>query len=106
MAERTGLTGEAFDQLVQRVIARADEVPGSIARLALAAKAAGVPTLSHDDETPATREEFRKLGVAIAEFPINEETAIAAAAAGDFIVFGAPTWCVAAATPAGPGHRT
>jgi len=90
MAERTGLTGEAFDQLVQRVIARADEVPGSIARLALAAKAAGVPTLSHDDETPLMREEFRKLGVAIAEFPINEETAIAAAAAGDFIVFGAP----------------
>ncbi|MDB5502481.1 MAG: alpha-D-ribose 1-methylphosphonate 5-triphosphate diphosphatase [Tardiphaga sp.] len=90
MAERTGLTGEAFDQLVQRVISRADEVPGSIARLALAAKAAGVPTLSHDDETPAMRSEFRQLGVAIAEFPINEETAIAAAAAGDFIVFGAP----------------
>jgi len=90
MAERTGLTGEEFDQLVQRVMSRADEVPGSIARLALAANAAGVPTLSHDDETPAMRDDFRKLGVAIAEFPINEETAIAAAAAGDFIVFGAP----------------
>ncbi|MET0723048.1 MAG: alpha-D-ribose 1-methylphosphonate 5-triphosphate diphosphatase, partial [Tardiphaga sp.] len=90
MAERTGLTGEEFDQLVQRVMSRADEVPRSIARLALAAKAAGVPTLSHDDETPAMRDDFRKLGVAIAEFPINEETAIAAAAAGDFIVFGAP----------------
>ncbi|MBC7580440.1 MAG: alpha-D-ribose 1-methylphosphonate 5-triphosphate diphosphatase [Tardiphaga sp.] len=90
MAERTGLTGEAFDLLVQRVISRADEVPSSIARLALAARAAGVPTLSHDDETPAMRADFRKLGVAIAEFPINEETAIAAAAAGDFIVFGAP----------------
>lgn len=90
MAERTGLTDEAFDQLVQRTISRADEVPGSIERLALAARAAGVPTLSHDDETPAMRAEFRKLGVSIAEFPINEETAIAAAAAGDFIVFGAP----------------
>lgn len=90
MAERTGLTGEAFDQLVQRVVSRAGEVPGSIARLADAARAAGVPTLSHDDETPAMRADFRKLGVDIAEFPINEETARAAAAAGDFIVFGAP----------------
>jgi alpha-D-ribose 1-methylphosphonate 5-triphosphate diphosphatase len=36
------------------------------------------------------RNDFRKLGVNIAEFPINEETAKAAAAAGDFIVFGAP----------------
>ncbi|MDB5652915.1 MAG: alpha-D-ribose 1-methylphosphonate 5-triphosphate diphosphatase [Tardiphaga sp.] len=90
MAERTGLTGEAFDQLVQRTMARADEVPASIARLALAARAAGVPTLSHDDMTPLMRSDFRALGVAIAEFPINEQTAIAAAAAGDFIVFGAP----------------
>jgi alpha-D-ribose 1-methylphosphonate 5-triphosphate diphosphatase len=90
MAERTGLTNEAFDALVQRMIARAGEVPGSIARLALAAQTAGVPTLSHDDENPLMREEFRKLGVGIAEFPINEETAIAAATAGDFIVFGAP----------------
>lgn len=90
MAERTGLTGEAFDQLAQRVVSRAGEVPGSIARLAAAARAAGVRTLSHDDETPAMRADFRKLGVDIAEFPINEETARAAAAAGDFIVFGAP----------------
>lgn len=90
MAERTGLSGEAFDHLVQRVVSRAGEVAGSVARLAHAARAAGVPTLSHDDETPAMREDFRKLGVNVAEFPINEETAIAAAAAGDFIVFGAP----------------
>ena len=90
MAERTGLSDEAFDQLVQRMVSRADEVPASIARLALAARAAGVPTLSHDDATPLMRDGFRKLGVTIAEFPINEETAIAAAAAGDFIVFGAP----------------
>src|SRR5580700_1786308 len=46
--------------------------------------------LSHDDNSPAMREAFRSLGVAIAEFPVNEETARAAAAAGDAIVFGAP----------------
>lgn len=90
MAERTGLSFEAFDQLVERTISRADQVPGSIARLAHAARAAGVATLSHDDETPAMRNDFRNLGVTIAEFPINVETATAAAAAGDFIVFGAP----------------
>lgn len=90
MVERTGLSGAAFDQLVESVVARADEVPASIARLAQAARTANVPTLSHDDETPAMREGFRAHGVAIAEFPINEETAVAAAAAGDFIVFGAP----------------
>lgn len=90
MAERTGLSHADFDLLVDRVISRADEVPASIARLAHAARAAGVPTLSHDDETPAMRADFRALGVAIAEFPINEETAMAAAGAGDFIVFGAP----------------
>ncbi|MDB5564003.1 MAG: Metaldependent hydrolase involved in phosphonate metabolism [Tardiphaga sp.] len=90
MVERTGLSGEAFDHLVESVMSRADEVPASIARLAHAARIAGVPTLSHDDESPAMRSDFRALGVAIAEFPINEETAKAAAAAGDFIVFGAP----------------
>jgi alpha-D-ribose 1-methylphosphonate 5-triphosphate diphosphatase len=90
MAERTGLSFEAFDLLVERTISRADQVPASIARLAHAARAASVATLSHDDETPAMRNDFRNLGVTIAEFPINVETAKAAAAAGDFIVFGAP----------------
>lgn len=90
MAERTGLSLEAFDRLVERTISRAHQVPGSIARLAQAAGTAGVATLSHDDDTPAMRNDFRDLGVTIAEFPINVETAMAAAAAGDFIVFGAP----------------
>jgi alpha-D-ribose 1-methylphosphonate 5-triphosphate diphosphatase len=90
MVERSGLTSAEFDLLVARVLARADAVPASIARLATAANAAKVPTLSHDDMTPAMRADFRALGVHIAEFPINEETAVAAAAAGDFIVYGAP----------------
>jgi alpha-D-ribose 1-methylphosphonate 5-triphosphate diphosphatase len=38
MVERTGLGNEAFDELVQRVVARADEVPASIARLAGSAR--------------------------------------------------------------------
>ena len=90
MVERTGLPAEEFDRLVQRVISRADEVPASVARLAAAARAAEVRMLSHDDATPAMRQEFRELGVGIAEFPINEETARAAASHGDAIVYGAP----------------
>jgi alpha-D-ribose 1-methylphosphonate 5-triphosphate diphosphatase len=90
MVERTGLSNDAFDALVDRVVRRADEVPASIARLAEAARNADVRMLSHDDDIPDMREAFRGMGVTIAEFPVNEETARAAAAAGDAIVFGAP----------------
>jgi alpha-D-ribose 1-methylphosphonate 5-triphosphate diphosphatase len=90
MVERTGLSNEAFDSLVERVVSRAHDVPASIARLAQAARIAGVRMLSHDDDSPTMREAFRSQGVSIAEFPVNEETAREAAEAGDFIVFGAP----------------
>jgi alpha-D-ribose 1-methylphosphonate 5-triphosphate diphosphatase len=90
MIDRCGISNEEFESLVARIVSRADEVPASIARLAEAARGADVRMLSHDDDSPATREAFRAMGVRIAEFPINEETARAAAAAGDAIVFGAP----------------
>lgn len=90
MVERSGLSGDDFDLLVERVLTRADAVPASIARLAAIANDHRVPLLSHDDATPQQRAEFRDLGVRLAEFPINEETARAANDAGDFIVFGAP----------------
>jgi alpha-D-ribose 1-methylphosphonate 5-triphosphate diphosphatase len=90
MVERTGLSGEAFDHLVDRIVSRAGDVPGSVARLAAIAREAGVRMLSHDDDSPAMRQAFRAQGVEIAEFPVNEETAREAAAAGDAIVFGAP----------------
>jgi alpha-D-ribose 1-methylphosphonate 5-triphosphate diphosphatase len=90
MVERTGLSSEEFDSLVERVVSRAHEVPASIARLAQAARGASVRMLSHDDKSPAMRQAFRAQGVGIAEFPVNEETAREAAEAGDFIVFGAP----------------
>lgn len=90
MVDRSGLNETGFDALVERVVARAHDVPPSIARLAVAARNAGVRMLSHDDETPQMRQSFRAQGVQISEFPINEETARAAAAYGDAIVFGAP----------------
>ena len=90
MIERTGLSDDAFERLLENVLSRGDEVPGSIARLAATARDAGVRMLSHDDKTPAERQAFRALGAAIAEFPVNEETAREAAAGGDAIVYGAP----------------
>jgi alpha-D-ribose 1-methylphosphonate 5-triphosphate diphosphatase len=90
MVERTGLSHADFMTLVGNVASRQDEVAGSTERLAAAALAAGIPTLSHDDMTPQMRSWYRSLGVTVAEFPINEATAREAAAHGEAIVFGAP----------------
>lgn len=90
MVERSGLSPEGFAALVESVYARKDEVAASIGRLAAAARAQGVPMLSHDDMTPEMRRWYRGLGVAVAEFPIDEVTAREAAAHGEAIVFGAP----------------
>jgi alpha-D-ribose 1-methylphosphonate 5-triphosphate diphosphatase len=90
MVERTGLSQEAFDALVTRILARSDEVPASIEGLAKTAREAGIRMLSHDDTSPAMRKRFRAQGVGIAEFPVNEETAREAVDGGDDIVFGAP----------------
>jgi alpha-D-ribose 1-methylphosphonate 5-triphosphate diphosphatase len=90
MVERTGLSDDAFGRLVERVASRDHEVPGSIARPAGTAREAGIRMLSHDDDSPTMRKAYRAQGVAIAEFPVNEETAREAADGGDFIVLGAP----------------
>jgi alpha-D-ribose 1-methylphosphonate 5-triphosphate diphosphatase len=90
MVERSGLSADDFAALVERVYARKDEVAASVTRLAAAARARGVPMLSHDDMTPQMRRWYRGLAVAVAEFPIDEITAREAAAHGEAIVFGAP----------------
>src|SRR5258707_8380796 len=90
VVERCGISNQEFDRLVESVVCRAHDVPASIARLAQAARSTDVRMLSHDDASPAMRKSFRAQGVAIAEFPVNQETARAAAETGDFIVFGAP----------------
>jgi len=90
MAERAGLTRDAFQELILRVARRADEVPGSIGRLAAAATASGIPLLSHDDASPKERRRYRSMGCRLAEFPTTIDTAREAASAGDDIVLGAP----------------
>jgi alpha-D-ribose 1-methylphosphonate 5-triphosphate diphosphatase len=90
MTKRSGISHDAFHELVSRIARRADEVPGSIARLSAAANAHGVPLLSHDDVSPEQRRWYRSLGCRLAEFPTTIETAQEAASAGDHIVLGAP----------------
>lgn len=88
--QRTGLDIESLKALANRVAARADEVPGSIARLAAAAEAAGVPMASHDDTTPELRQWYQALACDISEFPKNRETAQTARTLGNAVIFGSP----------------
>ncbi|MDK9696239.1 MAG: alpha-D-ribose 1-methylphosphonate 5-triphosphate diphosphatase [Siculibacillus sp.] len=90
MVERSGLDRDDFRRLVDVVHSRRDEVPASIECLAAAARVAGIAMLSHDDASPTMRRWFRDLGVAVAEFPVDEATAAEAVAAGEATVFGAP----------------
>lgn len=89
-ADRAGMKAEAFIALAERVAARRPEVPAAQARLADAARAAGIPMLSHDDASPAMRAEFRALGATICEFPMAEAVAEDARAHGEHVVMGAP----------------
>ncbi|WP_270938932.1 alpha-D-ribose 1-methylphosphonate 5-triphosphate diphosphatase, partial [Falsiroseomonas oryzae] len=89
-AGRAGLPPERFVALAERAWERRPEVPAARDRLASAARAAGIPMLSHDDDTPETRAGFRALGATICEFPVTEAVAEAARAAGDHVVMGAP----------------
>ena len=88
--ERTGLDPAAFAVLLLSVGERAGEVEGANARLAEAARRAGLPMASRDDETPEMRAAFRELGSSICEFPKTTATAAAARACSEASVLGAP----------------
>lgn len=90
MATRAGLSRAEFIALVERLRGLGDEVGKSIKRIAARAVAESVPLLSHDDASVEQRTSFRALGCRLCEFPMNIETARAAAGAGDAIVLGAP----------------
>lgn len=88
--ERSGLDAASFTALVEQVAARADAVPAALERLAAAARRAGLPLLSHDDDSPERRRHYHRLGCTIAEFPETAATARAARALGNPVVLGAP----------------
>lgn len=89
-SERAGMKLDAFTALAERVAARADAVPDGLERIATAARAAGIPLASHDDDSIDCRDAFRTRGARICEFPIAEEVGRAARDAGDFVVMGSP----------------
>ena len=89
-AARSGLTVPEYAERMARVWERRSGVPASIERLGAAARALGVPMLSHDDTRTVTRDWYRERGATIAEFPMHESVARRAREAGDGIVFGAP----------------
>lgn len=90
MAERSGISREAYMDLLDRVWAAREAVPGAIESLAASARANGNVLLAHDEETPAERARFRALGAVASEFPMTQETAQAARDAGEDVILGAP----------------
>ena len=89
-AGRAGMKADAFMAMAQQVYARRDEIPAARTRLAEAAANADIPMLSHDDDSIERRALFRAHGARICEFPITEEVAADARAAGEAVVMGAP----------------
>jgi alpha-D-ribose 1-methylphosphonate 5-triphosphate diphosphatase len=89
LAERSGVSVAEFARLIEVASRRADKVPGAIARLAVHARARGIPLLSHDDEAPEVRRWYHEMGCRICEFPVDVATASAARECGDDIVLGA-----------------
>lgn len=89
-AKRSGMAEADYVDLLARVWDRRPEVPGLIARMAAKARDRGVPMLSHDDSQTETRSYYRGHGATVAEFPMHERVFLAARAAGDHIVLGAP----------------
>lgn len=87
---RGPMSSGEFTALAMRVAGRGSEIPAARDRIAEAARAAGIPLASHDDDTVAARTEFRSLGARICEFPMAEEVGIAAREAGDWVVMGSP----------------
>jgi alpha-D-ribose 1-methylphosphonate 5-triphosphate diphosphatase len=89
-SERAMMGVAEFRALAERALAQDAAVPGAAGRLAAAARAAGLPMASHDDDTIATRVRFRALGAHICEFPMAEDVGIAARGAGEAVVMGCP----------------
>jgi alpha-D-ribose 1-methylphosphonate 5-triphosphate diphosphatase len=89
-----GIGGERVTQVAERKLQRktAEQacVQRTVERLAEVARGARVPMASHDDDSAEHVAWAGKLGVSIAEFPVNLEALSAARDAGMHTVMGAP----------------
>jgi alpha-D-ribose 1-methylphosphonate 5-triphosphate diphosphatase len=88
--ERTGLDPQALKDMLDRVWMQRDSVAAAVARIAQAARNAGVPLASHDDESPEMRRYYRDIGCTMAEFPKTLGAADEARIGGDTVIMGAP----------------
>jgi alpha-D-ribose 1-methylphosphonate 5-triphosphate diphosphatase len=76
--------------LIERKRAGASAGLSRAAALARQARAAAVPLLSHDDDSPARIATMSALGITLSEFPLNLATAQAASERGLTTIVGAP----------------
>jgi alpha-D-ribose 1-methylphosphonate 5-triphosphate diphosphatase len=89
-SDRAGMKLDDFRALAAEIGAREHAVPAALDCIGAAAREAGLPMASHDDETIATRRAFRARGARICEFPMAEEVGQEARDAGDWVVMGCP----------------
>lgn len=88
--QRSGLDDAGYLDLIDRVRARADEVPGAIRRLTGAAVEAGITCYAHDEKDAGERRANRASGITVCEFPMTRPTAEEAVGAGEPVILGAP----------------
>jgi alpha-D-ribose 1-methylphosphonate 5-triphosphate diphosphatase len=85
------LSDAEIARLIEEKLERRQRVDRtSLARLVESARGCGVAAASHDDDSPAKVEWAREVGIGLAEFPINRETAERAAELGLSVAVGAP----------------
>jgi alpha-D-ribose 1-methylphosphonate 5-triphosphate diphosphatase len=87
---RAGMKMEAFRAMADDIASHSAAVPAGLDRIAAAARAAGLPMASHDDDSIIARDGFRARGARICEFPMAEAVGRAAVDAGDFVAMGCP----------------
>ncbi len=93
LAYMIGNHGMSREQAADAAAKKAEQRDGAherVRRLLSRAHDLGVPTASHDDDSPQRIAAMQALGVRMSEFPINLDTAQAAAAHALPTIFGAP----------------
>jgi alpha-D-ribose 1-methylphosphonate 5-triphosphate diphosphatase len=89
-AAQTSRTAGEMLAIVRAAEAQEADVPGALQTIARQLKALGVIMGSHDDATVETRAFYRGMGATICEFPVTQDAARSAHAAGEPVLMGAP----------------
>lgn len=89
-ADRAGVSFAEYTADIDRLAARAPDVPARIAEVAGRARAKGAVLLAHDEATEAEREANRALGMTVSEFPLTARVAARAVHQGEHVVLGGP----------------